>query len=156
MISVEQVDASGREALQSVLSDYLDELAAMQGVPVARSHDGSVAYRWFDHYWLDVDRLPFLIHTSGAIAGFCLIRVMDGGWTIAEFGIRREWRRRGVGRDAVAALATIAASAGARHLHADVASWNDRALRFWSACGFRQIAEADGVATTQLVLNPPG
>ena len=157
MVSVEYVDASGREALRSLLSDYLIEFAAMEGVPVAGSADVPPQYRWFDQYWLDADRLPFAIHASeGETAGFCLIRVMDGGWNIAEFGIRREWRRRGIGRRAVTALAAIASSAGATHLRADVADWNDGALRFWLACGFRQIAESDGVATTRRVLDPPG
>ena len=145
---------SGRNVLQSELSAYLVEFAEMEGVPVERSENGLASYRWFDRYWLDEDRLPFFIEDSGELAGFCLVRVIEGGWNIAEFGIRRERRRAGVGRCSVDVLASAARSAGASHLRADVHHWNERALRFWSACGFRPIGEAEGIVPTRLVLDP--
>ena len=124
----------------------------MEGVPLERRVDGSPAYPWFDRYWLDDDRIPFLIEVSRAIAGFCLVRVMDGGWSIAEFGIRPEWRRQGVGSRSVEVLASIARRAGARHLRADVHSWNDGAICFWTACGFRPTRQADGLVSVRLTL----
>ena len=97
VVALVEVDLPDRDALRSELSGYLMELAEMEGVPLERRIDGSPAYRWFDRYWVDDDRIPFFIEVSGEIAGFCLVRVMDAGWSIAEFGIRREWRRKGHG-----------------------------------------------------------
>lgn len=154
VVALVEVDLPDRDALRSELSGYLMELAEMEGVPLERRIDGSPAYRWFDRYWVDDDRIPFFIEVSGEIAGFCLVRVMDAGWSIAEFGIRREWRRKGMGRRSVEALASIARGAGARHLRADVQSWNEGAFCFWTACGFRPTREGDGVVSTRLVLEP--
>jgi len=126
----------------------------MEGVPVARSADGEPNYRWFDLYGVDADRMPFFIEVAGEIAGFCLIRVLQRSWNVAEFGIRPEWRRQRVGRRSVEALADIARLSGAAHLIADVHTWNERALNFWTACGFRQVCGEDGLVHTQLPLDP--
>jgi GNAT superfamily N-acetyltransferase len=78
---------------------------------------------------------------------------MDDGWNVAEFGIRPEWRRRGLGRESVGALASAAKSAGAGDLRADVHEWNDRALRFWTSCGFVPVSVTGGVVSTRLALD---
>jgi ribosomal protein S18 acetylase RimI-like enzyme len=153
VVALVRVDATNRKELRSDLSQYLVELAKLEGGPSA-AHIGRREYRWFDEYWSDDDRIPFWIDVSGETAGFCLIRAMDGGWNIAEFGIRPEWRRTGVGRRSVAVLAAAARNAGANHLRADVHTWNDRALRFWTSCGFRRTGEAQGVISTRLPLGP--
>jgi ribosomal-protein-alanine N-acetyltransferase len=77
-------------------------------------------------------------------AGFVLVRAIPGGWTIAEFSIRPDLRRKGVGRAAVAALADLARQSESDYLTAEVQSWNSGAALFWSACGFERIGgEAD-------------
>jgi ribosomal protein S18 acetylase RimI-like enzyme len=91
---------------------------------------------------------------TGALVGFCLIRVMDGGWNVAEFGIRSEWRRKGLGGEAVAALVSAATSRGATHLRADVHEWNERALKFWTSCGFMPVVTTGEVVSTRLTLTP--
>ena len=154
VIALVEVDEPSRDALRRELSDYLVEFAEMEGVPVARSADGNPDYRWFDRYWVDADRMPFFIETGSAIAGFCLIRVLDGDWNIAEFAIRPEWRRQRVGRRSVEVLAQKARLSGADQLIADVHTWNDRALKFWAACGFRQVRAKDGIVHAQLPLEP--
>jgi ribosomal protein S18 acetylase RimI-like enzyme len=78
---------------------------------------------------------------------------MDGGWNIAEFGISPEWRRRGIGRRAADELARAARRAGATHLRADVQCWNERAFRFWTACGFVPVVASGGVISTRLMLD---
>jgi ribosomal protein S18 acetylase RimI-like enzyme len=142
--------------LRDELSAYLVEFAELEGVPAPLSEDGLPAYRWFDAYWSSEDRLPFLIMASGSVAGFCLVRVLDGGWNIAEFGINPGWRRRGVGGQAVSALAQVAMKAGADHLRADVHAWNNRGLSFWRACGFVPEQMEAGTVPTRLRLEPIG
>jgi hypothetical protein len=93
VMALVEVSTASREVLRSELSEYLVEFARMEGVPVQRAADGSHAYQWFDAYWVEDDRMPFFIEDAGEIVGFCLIRAIHGGWTIAEFGIRAQRRR---------------------------------------------------------------
>ncbi len=56
---------------------------------------------YFDAYWLESSRHPFLIYWREALAGFCLVRQTEEGlYQIAEFFVLRTYRRRGVGEDA--------------------------------------------------------
>ena len=91
--------------------------------------------------------MPFLVEADGNVVGFCLIRVRDGGWDVAEFSITPDRHRAGVGRAAVEAVADRARSPGATHLQAKVHPDNLRALPFWLAVGFCEHAEAGVVVT---------
>lgn len=152
MVVLERARASDRDAVRLQLSAYLLEFAEMQGVRAPLSEDGVPLYRWFDLYWSADDRIPFLVRARGRVAGFCLVRVMDGGWNVAEFGVDPEWRRRGIGRQAVDALAGVAEQAGATHLRADVHAWNGRALSFWQSCGFTPEPVDGGIVQTRRTL----
>jgi len=105
-------------------------------------------YPYFDAYWSEPERLPFLIEADGELVGLCLIRIRDGGWDIAEFSIRPDHRRRGMGRAAVEAVAERARAAGAAHLQAKVHPDNHEVLPFWLAVGFR-VQGAPGVVVTR-------
>src|SRR5437763_8118440 len=107
MTHLQPAGAADRELLRHLLADYLFEF------------DGrATPYPYLDAYWIEPERLPFLIAATDGIAGFCLIRVLDGGWQIAEFSVLPERRRGGLGRDAVEELAARAKAAGANHLEA--------------------------------------
>ncbi len=77
----------------------------------------------------------------GARAGFALTR-LDEDWPhnalvaeVTEFYVLPQFRRGGVGRAAVTALAERCRALGATRLEADVLSGNDAARAFWRACG---------------------
>lgn len=125
-----------REELGALLADYLFEF------------DGRTEpYPYLDAYWQEPERLPFLIEADGEVVGLCLVRVRDDGWDIAEFTVVPERRRGGAGLAAVDALAELARTARARHLVAKVHPDNRRALPFWLAAGFREIAGPDPIVT---------
>ena len=105
-------------------------------------------YPYFDAYWSEPERLPFLIEADGEVVGLCLIRIRDGGWDIAEFSITPDHRRSGIGRGAAEAVAERARAAGAAHLQAKVHPDNREALGFWLAVGFR-VEDAPGVVVTR-------
>ncbi|HJU36225.1 MAG TPA: GNAT family N-acetyltransferase, partial [Gaiellaceae bacterium] len=114
--------------------------------------DGSTTpYPYFDAYWSELDRFPYLIDAEGEIVGFCLIRVADDGWHIAEFSILPHQRRKGIGRSAVQDLAERARAAGAAHLEARVLAGNRSALDFWLTLGF-SVIEQPGAIVTRLKL----
>jgi ribosomal protein S18 acetylase RimI-like enzyme len=135
-VMVREASLDDREQLRRLLADYLLEF------------DGRTEpYPYFDAYWHEPERLPFLVEADGDVVGFCLIRVRDGGWDVAEFSITPDRRRTGVGRAAVEAVADRARSAGATHLQAKVHPDNLQALPFWLAVGFCEQAAAGVVVT---------
>jgi len=90
----------------------------------ARIEDRAELERFLAAYLLEVDgrtvpdpdldptgrtRGSLFIEVSGRSVGPCLIRVRDGGWSIAEFWVMPDDRRAGVGRAAVEALVERAA-----------------------------------------------
>jgi ribosomal protein S18 acetylase RimI-like enzyme len=128
-MTLRKAEPADRDQLRRLLAAYLLEL------------DGTTEpYRYFDAYWSEPERLPFLIEASGEVVGVCLIRVLDGGWHIAEFSISPEKRRQGIGGETVEELAGRARADGATHLEAKVHRRNDRGLAFWRAAGFEPVA----------------
>jgi ribosomal protein S18 acetylase RimI-like enzyme len=136
-VALREAGLDDRELLRQLLADYLFEF------------DGRTEpYPYFDAYWAEPERMPFVIETRGEVVGFCLIRVRDDGWSIAEFSVVPEQRRSGVGRAAVDVVADRARVAGAEHLEAKVHPDNRKALPFWLAVGFHQVS-APGVIVTR-------
>jgi ribosomal protein S18 acetylase RimI-like enzyme len=136
MVELRPALSEDRELLRRLLGDYLYEL------------DGTTQpYRYFDAYWTEPERLPFLIETDGKVAGLCLIRLLDRCWHIAEFSVLPEKRRGGVGRAVVEELARRAKADGAAHLEANVYTHNQGGLAFWQAAGFEVVREDDKIVT---------
>ncbi len=61
---------------------------------------GLYQYQYLDHYWVEVDRYPYLIRGDGKLAGFVLVRRVAGLYQIAEFFVLRGLRGKGIGRRA--------------------------------------------------------
>ncbi|MEZ4519510.1 MAG: GNAT family N-acetyltransferase [Chloroflexota bacterium] len=70
--------------------------------------DGTYTYYYLDHYWQEEGRFPFLIYSSGRLAGLALVRTLEFGedpyYQLAEFFILHKYRRQGVGRTAAVTL----------------------------------------------------
>jgi predicted acetyltransferase len=67
--------------------------------------DGFYTYEYFDRYWDEPGRFPFLIQVDGKVAGFVLARISrdEAGVDthhIAEFFVMRKYRRQKVGQAA--------------------------------------------------------
>ena len=125
--------------IQSVYPEYLDELAEL-------SHSGTGVFPVFGEHgarhaellarWFRDDRShPLLILDAGRAAGFALVARPPAGpakpdaaeYRMAEFFVRRSYRRRGVGR--VAASLIFSRFAGRWEIVEATA--NDSAVRFW-------------------------
>ncbi len=84
-----------------MLSVYLGELS--------QYGDVDLEYRYFDSYWLDEDRWPYLIVKDQRTVGFALVNTWSPSgkgtnFSIAEFFVLPEFRGTGVGRSAFASL----------------------------------------------------
>lgn len=131
-----------REDVEQLLADYLFEFDGRTG-----------PYPDLDAYWREPERLPFLIEADGEVAGVCLVRRRQDGWSIAEFSVVPAHRRGGVGSRAVEQLAERARSERAAYLEAKVHPDNPAALPFWLAVGFSDVEPAPtGVTVTRRYL----
>jgi ribosomal protein S18 acetylase RimI-like enzyme len=135
-VRLRQATNDDRAELERLVAEYLFEF------------DGrSEPYPYLDAYWTESERLPFLIEAGGETVGVCLIRIRDGGWSIAEFAVVPSHRGTGIGRAAVEALAERARNAGAAHLEAKIHPDNEQAFGFWSAVGFERIPSSTVLTT---------
>ena len=116
--SLEQATHAQRPLLAVMLSDCLRELGA----------DGD--YPYLPLYWREVGRYPYLILSDRQTAGFALVRRLDSATVeMAEFYVKPEWRRTGLGQRAAHAL--FAQHPGGWSL--SVSPDNPRGLAFWRA-----------------------
>ncbi|ASJ70659.1 GNAT family N-acetyltransferase [Granulosicoccus antarcticus] len=82
--------ASDKDTIATLMTPYLLEL------------EQPAEYPYLAHYWQETEhRFPYLIKTSGSVAGFVLVRKTQC-FEIAEFYIIPEQRRKAIGREAVA------------------------------------------------------
>jgi len=92
---LERAPLSLKPVLRRLLTVYLEELAAITGSLPQRDAAGEVAYRYFDEYWAEPERVPFAIWLGDDLAGFCLLRDTGVQWQEAEFFIVSAWRSQG-------------------------------------------------------------
>lgn len=93
------VAEADRVRLAFMLQEYLQELGA-----------GS-EYPYLDLYWRERDRHAYWIAVSDQVVGFALVRRVGAGiHEVAEFFVRKPWRRHGVGQ--AAAMTLFAAHPG--------------------------------------------
>ncbi|HEB0101022.1 TPA: GNAT family N-acetyltransferase [Serratia marcescens] len=116
--SLEQATHAQRPLLAVMLSDCLRELGA----------DGD--YPYLPLYWREVGRYPYLILSDRQTAGFALVRRLDSVTVeMAEFYIKPEWRRTGLGLRAARALFVQHPGGWSLSVSPD----NPRGLAFWRA-----------------------
>ena len=98
-VEVEVLAATDRDraVLRRLVELYRYDFSEFDGADV--DPHGEYGYRFFDHYWTDADRHPFLFRVDEEWAGFALVRSGDPH-DMAEFFVMRKYRRSGVGRRA--------------------------------------------------------
>ncbi|MGC9398836.1 MAG: GNAT family N-acetyltransferase [Anaerolineae bacterium] len=102
-ITVQPASRADKSLLRRLMELYLYDFSAFTGEDV--DEKGLYGYEYFDHYWVESTRYPFLIYVDGHPAGFALVRVLRLNddqvvHSMAEFFVMRKYRGRGVGREA--------------------------------------------------------
>ena len=103
-VLVVEASLEQKPVLHRLMQLYLHDSSEFTGDDA--SPDGVFTYRYFDEYWREPDRFPFLIYCGANLAGFVLVNsytvVLEqgAGSSIAEFFVMRKYRRQGVGRRA--------------------------------------------------------
>jgi predicted acetyltransferase len=87
------------DVVANLMQLYSHDLSSYQPAPV----DDNGLYGlgpYFDVYWSEEGRYPFLIRADDQLAGFAFVRKLDATtYAIAEFFIMRRFRRSGVGTE---------------------------------------------------------
>lgn len=127
-VTIEPVAYEDKSVLARLLQLYIYDFTEFQAREL-NAH-GEFEYRYLDHYWDPAEgeaRYPFFIRDDGDLAGFAMVRCVNGVNVMAEFFVLRLHRRKRVGAEA--AKAVFAALPG-RWLVQEVAA-NLPAQRFW-------------------------
>lgn len=118
--------------ISGLLEDYLRELDRYR-IP-SNQTGGSHGYPYLDAYWLDAGRHAFLIRSGGRVVGFVFVRdPASTGSTVhelAEFYVKPDSRRLGIGRKAAAALWKDFPG----EWELQVSLRNSSAVGFWTSC----------------------
>lgn len=94
---------SERDIVANLMQMYLHDLSEFDHDNV--SANGRYEYRYFNDYWVEEERHPFLIFYDSGLAGFALVREFaPETWSMAEFFVLRKFRKRGVGAEAARLL----------------------------------------------------
>jgi len=104
-------------------------------------------YRYFDLYWTDRDRYPIIVIEGDDLIGFCLLRDTGNSFSVAEFSVVPEYRRRGYGRQLVKFVVNFCREKKKhKELFANSLINNEIAKKFWVENGFKtvKIIEEDG------------
>jgi predicted acetyltransferase len=107
-VEVALATARESETVASLMQLYLYEFPYVDDLEVG--DDGRFTYHYFDRYWSEEGRYPFLIRAEQRLSGFAFVverAVLEpatAGHAMAEFFVLRKFRRRGVGRAAAYAL----------------------------------------------------
>jgi predicted acetyltransferase len=100
-IEVSRAIDDDRPIVRRLLQLYRYDFSEFDGSDVDRH--GEYLHRYFDEYWLEGNRVAFLIRVDGALAGFALLYTGDPH-DVAEFFVMRKYRRMGVGQHAATLL----------------------------------------------------
>ena len=116
-----------------LLQLYLYDMADFTGETL-NPETGQFDYAYFDEYWADPHRTPYLLRIGEQPVGFCLTNRWtlfyeppESARSIAEFFVLKQYRRSGVGR--TAALSILESNPGDWEIRA-LAS-NGAAVVFW-------------------------
>lgn len=99
-ITITEIAYEDKKILWNLLQLYKHDFSEYHKNEIGS--DGEYSYKYFERYWTEDSRHPYLIYVDGNIAGFVLINLnhFDGSKAvhyIPEFFILRKYRRLGIG-----------------------------------------------------------
>lgn len=98
-VQLKQVSLEQKAIIEKLLKIYLFELNKIND----RDNKKDTGYRYLDLYWIEPERIPYLIYADGKLAGFVLVNeyvVLNenkGAKAIAEFFILSKFRKKELG-----------------------------------------------------------
>jgi len=102
MVEVLRADVSQKPVLKIMLNQYLVEMFKIQAFSEAEIK-ALGSYPYFDLYWIENTRCPYIIWLEESPAGFAFLRLIEVQ-EIAEFYVAPKFRASGVGGSAAKQL----------------------------------------------------
>ena len=132
-INVQLASVNKKDGIFELLIDYSKELEQYQDYP-----SGEIASnKYFDFYWTDTDRFPFIAYINDELIGFCFLRVEESYYSVAEFYIKPNFRHLGYGRKMLNFIIEFCKEQGKHSsIIADCFIKNSIANNFWTANEF--------------------
>ena len=137
-LNIQLASVDKKDEIFKLLINYSKELEQYQEHPT-----GEIASNnYFDLYWTEADRFPFITHINDELIGFCFLRVEESYYSIAEFYIKPKFRHQGYGKSLLNYVIEFCKEQG-KHasIIADSFIKNSIAKNFWNANGFITIME---------------
>ena len=140
-------------------------MAGVDDLPklIAMSEAAGAAAHWSGQQWLDVfqtevpARLALIAEEKRgedvagapdgppvADAGFLVAQVGNPDWELENVAVMGEFRRRGMGRELVAALLAYARAGDAERILLEVRASNESAIRLYEGSGFQLLGRRQG------------
>lgn len=104
MTSVKIAKKDHKHIIENMMQLYLHDLSEFVKLEMD-SQGRFLIDEYFNLYWVESDRYPYLIYHQGLIAGFAFVRGLGfNTWSIAEFFILQEHRKNSIGSSAATQL----------------------------------------------------
>ncbi len=131
-----------KEIVKQLLMEYSREMYKYERVPSSKF----ASAQYFDDYWIEQERFPFIAIRKEIVAGICLLRDTGESYSIAEFYIKPKYRRIGLGRKFIRFIIDFCRTEGKyKEVFANSLVDNLLAKWFWNSIGFRtkEVQEAE-------------
>jgi predicted acetyltransferase len=92
---IKTADIQDKPLIYYMLQNYLRDLTEFELIPLNES--GEYEYQYLKYYWTESTRFPYLFYCGEDVAGFALIRREEQFFSMAEFTILPNFRRKGLG-----------------------------------------------------------
>jgi predicted acetyltransferase len=88
-----------KKIIQNLYQLYLHDLSEFEEIEI----DDNGLYplgKYFDLYWTEAERIPFLMFLNESIVGFCFVRILGvSSYQLSEFFILRSFRNQGIAKE---------------------------------------------------------
>ena len=123
-----------KEIIKQTLIEYSREMYKYEKVPSRQF----ASAQYFEDYWIEPERYPFIALRGEDVAGICLLRDTGENYSITEFYIKPKYRRIGLGRRFVRFVIDFCKTDGKyKEIFANSLIDNLLAKWFWKSMGFK-------------------
>jgi predicted acetyltransferase len=124
--TVKIADIKDKPVIHTMLQNYLRDLTEFEIIP--QSESGEYEYPYLKYYWTENTRYSYLLYCNADISGFALVRKEEKFFSMAEFSVLPNFRRKGAGT--LFALDVIHKHPGKWHIEYNVK--NTAGKKFWN------------------------
>lgn len=130
-VNVQTADVYQKKVLKNLVQLYKYDFTEFD--PEDVNDDGEYECPYFDEYWTEASRFPFLFKVEDNYAGFALIRKINDSlkgqsyYSVAEFFVMKKYRKSGVGKQAACYLFDVLPG----RWQVSEMEENEPAIKFW-------------------------